>query len=376
MGHFEERDRIRSSFMAGLIAGRGIEIGAGAFPQALPEQAQVTRYDIRPAQSAAALFGAGVVDARPMEAIAADFPAGADFLIAHNVLEHAPDPIGTLRKWNAHVREGGVVLLSVPHLWFCADASRQIPGLDHVIHDHLALADGDDFSSREHVAAFILGWSKDFATAENVQDISAFSQRALDSIRTARQDLHWHALDTELALKIVAAAALFAGMTIEVLKVASPEMRETVGDILIAYRIIRRGPVDDAIGRLCAASIELQLALAAVMASVESNGPRRSETRYAVLLRRPFSKEGLCAIAPIPPELLARGAFLTIEEDGVPLGPGDSLHDDIRQVGAGQYSIWGNTVYFSASDGSDCNENGRNYIIGVDQRRAAEGDKS
>lgn len=112
------------------------------------------------------------------------------------------------------------------------------------------------------------------------------------------------------------------------------------------------------------------------MASVESNGPRRSETRYAVLLRRPFSKEGLCAIAPIPPELLARGAFLTIEEDGVPLGPGDSLHDDIRQVGAGQYSIWGNTVYFSASDGSDCNENGRNYIIGVDQRRAAEGDKS
>ncbi len=376
MGHFEERDRIRSSFMAGLIAGRGIEIGAGAFPQALPKQAHVTRYDIRPAQGAAALFRAEVVDARPMDAIAADFPSGADFLIAHNVLEHAPDPIGTLRNWNAYVRDGGVVVLSVPHLWFCFDAGRQIPGLDHVIHDHLALADGDDFSSREHVAAFILGWSKDFATAENVQDISAFSQRALDSIRTARQDLHWHALDTELALKIVAAAALFAGMTIEVLKVASPEMRETVGDILIAYRIIRRGPVDDAIGRLCAASIELQLALAAVMASVESNGPRRSETRYAVLLRRPFSKEGLCAIAPIPPELLARGAFLTIEEDGVPLGPGDSLHDDIRQVGAGQYSIWGNTVYFSASDGSDCNENGRNYIIGVDQRRAAEGDKS
>ncbi len=368
MGHFEERDRIRSSFMAGLIAGRGIEIGAGAFPQALPEQAQVTRYDIRPAQSAAALFRAGVVDARPMEAIAADFPAGADFLIAHNVLEHAPDPIGTLRKWNAHVREGGVVLLSVPHLWFCADASRQIPDLDHVIRDHLALADGNDFSSREHVAAFILGWSKDFATAENVRDISAFSRRALDSIRTAKHDLHWHALDTELALKIVVAASVFAGVTIEVLKVASPEMRETVGDILIAYRIVRRGPVSEGVDRLLAAASEVDAALKKVAACIEASLPPRPNGPRAMLLRRPFAPEGLCAIAPIAPELVAVGRTLTIEEDGIPLGPAESLHEDIRQLGGGRFSIWGGHAYFSASDGSDCNQNGRNYFICADGR--------
>jgi hypothetical protein len=368
MPNFDERDRVRSSFMAGLIAGRGIEIGAGPFPQALPQQAQASHYDIRPERSAAALFQAPVVNARPMAAIAGDFPDGADFLIAHNVLEHAPDPIGTLRNWNAYVRDGGIVLLSLPHLWFCADANRQIPGLDHLIQDHLASADGDDFSSREHAAAFILGWSKEFAAAENVQDIPAFSQRALDSIRTAKHDLHWHALDTELSLKIVAAAAMFAGVTIEVLKVASPEMRQTVGDILIAYKIVRRGPVSDAVGRLVTAASDVRSALDAVAAVIEAGLPSRPAGPRAMLLRRPFSSEGLCATAPIPPELLAADATLTIEEDGLPLGPAESLHDEIRQLGGGRFSIWGDRVYFSASDGSDCNRNGRNYLISAGGR--------
>ena len=369
MPNFEERDRIRSNFMVGLIAGHGIEIGAGAFPQALPEQAQALHYDIRPEQGAAALFQAPVVNARPMEAIAGDFPDGADFLIAHNVLEHAPDPIGTLRNWNAHVRDGGIVVLSLPHLWFCADASRQVPGLDHLIQDHLASADGDDFPSREHAAAFILAWSQPFAAAENVQDIPAFSQRALDSIRTAKHDLHWHALDTELSLKIVAAAAMFGGATIEMLKVASPEMRQTVGDILIAYRIVRQGPVCEVVGRLVAAARDVRSALDAVTAEIDAGIPSPPDGPRAMLLRRPFSSEGLCAVASIPPEFLTADATLAIEEDGLPLGPAESPHDEIRQLGGGRFSIWGERVYFSASDGSDCNRNGRNYLISAGGRR-------
>jgi len=40
-------------------------------------------------------------------------------------------------------------------------------------------------------------------------------------------------------------------------------------------------------------------------------------------------------------------------EDGRPLGPAHSRHDDIRNLGQGRYSHWGEQLYFSSSDGQD-----------------------
>ncbi len=48
-------------------------------------------------------------------------------------------------------------------------------------------------------------------------------------------------------------------------------------------------------------------------------------------------------------------------EDEKRLGPGHSLHDDIRGKGLGRYSHWGFDVIFSASDNSDPNTNHRRY---------------
>lgn len=50
-------------------------------------------------------------------------------------------------------------------------------------------------------------------------------------------------------------------------------------------------------------------------------------------------------------------------EDGYLLGPGNAVHDTIRQSGGGAYSIWKNFVYFSTSDGSDPRTNGRSYVL-------------
>lgn len=59
---------------------------------------------------------------------------------------------------------------------------------------------------------------------------------------------------------------------------------------------------------------------------------------------------------------------LHLFEDGKELGPGDSMHDDIRKKGNGAYSHWnphtkGFFVYFSTSDNSDPNTNGRTYTL-------------
>jgi hypothetical protein len=49
-------------------------------------------------------------------------------------------------------------------------------------------------------------------------------------------------------------------------------------------------------------------------------------------------------------------------ENGVPLpGPAESVHDEIRQLGRGRYSFWGDNIYFSASDNTDPRVNGRSY---------------
>jgi FkbM family methyltransferase len=52
---------------------------------------------------------------------------------------------------------------------------------------------------------------------------------------------------------------------------------------------------------------------------------------------------------------------LLLEDDRV-LGPGHSLHDEIRSAGRGRYSHWRSEIYFSTSDGSDPTTNGRRYI--------------
>ncbi len=52
-----------------------------------------------------------------------------------------------------------------------------------------------------------------------------------------------------------------------------------------------------------------------------------------------------------------------VTEDERPLGPGHALHEDIRTLGGGRYSLWAGSVYFSSSDGTDPATNGRAYAL-------------
>jgi hypothetical protein len=60
-----------------------------------------------------------------------------------------------------------------------------------------------------------------------------------------------------------------------------------------------------------------------------------------------------------------------LTEDGKRVGSHASHHDDIRKVGEGAYSHWGNTLYFSASDCSDPRKNGRTYSVSYKSEAAS-----
>lgn len=101
---------------------------------------------------------------------------------------------------------------------------------------------------------------------------------------------------------------------------------------------------------------------------------RASYGSQAWPLRPPFRSDGgVCWIADLPRELWQETdtigtpdrSRLRLLEDEHELGPAHALHAAIQDGGEGRYSFWIRVVYFSASDGSDPNTNGRSYTVTV-----------
>jgi len=59
-------------------------------------------------------------------------------------------------------------------------------------------------------------------------------------------------------------------------------------------------------------------------------------------------------------------------EDGRPIGPAHASHSDVRNRGRGSFSHWSSALYFSASDNTDPNENGRTYTLRINRDLARE----
>ena len=76
-------------------------------------------------------------------------------------------------------------------------------------------------------------------------------------------------------------------------------------------------------------------------------------------------ESGFAFTVPTPEHAraLADGTRCFLIEDGKMLGPAESPHDTIRKAGRGAFSVWGPQVYLSASDNTDPNENGRQYLL-------------
>lgn len=90
------------------------------------------------------------------------------------------------------------------------------------------------------------------------------------------------------------------------------------------------------------------------------------------ILARSFRHDGdMRWAARLPPELsddtdnndFPYRSPLRLLEDGTELGPAHALHAAIQDAGDGRYSFWKGGVYFSTSDGSDPNTNGRVYAV-------------
>ncbi|MCM2313764.1 MAG: FkbM family methyltransferase [Thermoanaerobaculia bacterium] len=115
----------------------------------------------------------------------------------------------------------------------------------------------------------------------------------------------------------------------------------------------------------------LQEREAALLASLRSYVVGGGQTFDSRRLEPPFVPDGLRGWVVELPDLREgadsasepRKSGLLLFEGEQMMGPAHSLHDDIRKLGEGRFSHWAGNLYFSTTDGSDPNANGRSYTV-------------
>jgi hypothetical protein len=117
---------------------------------------------------------------------------------------------------------------------------------------------------------------------------------------------------------------------------------------------------------LAPVSLALMMSAAGVFICRQANEPNYMWRKYLIGTKQivpevGFSYEARHGMERVSSHVERSPALLL--ENGVPLGPGNCLHADIRFLGQGRFSFWHDYVYFSASDNSDPRTNGWTYEI-------------
>lgn len=88
--------------------------------------------------------------------------------------------------------------------------------------------------------------------------------------------------------------------------------------------------------------------------------------KYKAKVKKFNLDEGYCWRAKLPKHLCTDAestSRIVVYEDGTPLPSGHASHDEIRKLGLGRFSHWGNGLFFSASDNTEPTKNGRMYTV-------------
>jgi predicted SAM-dependent methyltransferase len=236
-----DTNEIRYLVSAPYLHGKGIEIGAGMSPQRLPSGVVCEYFDKRTASEISALFGVSEeevrIDVHTLDSFWSRFPEGADFVIAHHVLEHCSNPLAVLIEWQSYLKNEGTLVISVPEAERCPDAGRLIPRIEHLLEDYVFARGDDSFESREHIYSFVMGWiDKGFAEGKSKFEIAQITHQCA---RAPRNDLHWHAFNKRLLMEVIFASSRISGNKMEIKAVAAPDDKEfpTEMDVICVCKV-------------------------------------------------------------------------------------------------------------------------------------------
>lgn len=154
----ETPPRLRDVLSYTFVRGGGLEIGALQAPLSVAPDVRVRYVDrmtvaelrrVNPNLDNYSFVHVDIVDDGEKLATVPD--GSQDFVIANHFIEHTQDPIGTLRRFLAVLRPGGVVYMAVPDRRYTFDKDRPETTVEHLIRDH---EDGPAWSYRDHCYEF------------------------------------------------------------------------------------------------------------------------------------------------------------------------------------------------------------------------------
>lgn len=192
--------RLHARLAREFLAGRGLEIGALHNPLPVPRGA-VVRYVDRMSKPDLLrhypglddqLVDVDVIDDGETLRTVAD--ASQDFLIANHFLEHTEDPLGTLGRFFAVLRPGGVLYLTLPDKRFTFDKPRPVTTLQHLRDDH---EHGPQRSRRQHF--------EEYSAAVHGLTDPADIARYADHYLASNYSIHYHVWDQPAMVEFLSA---------------------------------------------------------------------------------------------------------------------------------------------------------------------------
>ncbi len=124
-----------------------------------------------------------------------------DFILSSHVLEHCANPLKVIFEWMRVVRDGGVLIILLPHKDGAFDRRRPVTTLEHLIADYEANIGEDDLTHLSEILEL-----HDLRRDPSAGNARNFEQRCLSNLKY--RCLHHHVFDSLLVAQMLDYAGL------------------------------------------------------------------------------------------------------------------------------------------------------------------------
>jgi predicted SAM-dependent methyltransferase len=122
--------------------------------------------------------------------------ASYDFVLSSHVIEHVANPLQGLSEWLRVLKQGGILVLLVPHKDGTFDHRRPVTPLDHLIEDYQGHVQEDDLTHLAEILQF-----HDLGRDPEAGDFENFKRRSERNVDN--RCLHHHAFDSSLVAQVL-----------------------------------------------------------------------------------------------------------------------------------------------------------------------------